>query len=46
MSFTLSLIGVWYHILLLEQKTELVSSTKHRGGVSLAKRVLSGVWDL
>lgn len=52
LSFALSLIGVLgkahfakgvqYHILLLEQKTELVSSTRHGGGVSLAKRVLSG----
>lgn len=54
LSFALSLIGVLgkahfakgvqYHILLLELKTELVSSTRHGGGVSLAKRVLSGGW--
>lgn len=52
LSFTLSLMGVLgkthfakgvrYHILLLD--TELVSSSRHGGGVSLAKRVLSGGW--
>lgn len=36
--------GVRYHILLLEKNTKLVSSSRHGGGVSLAKRVLSGGW--